>query len=715
MKSETEADKMGTNFRKMAKEMKVSSTEIATAAVTFYRQGLDDSAVNERLEWVTKYAKVANIAFDEAAELVTAATNSMSADIQGDVQRVVDVFLYLGDAAATSGEEIGKAMQKASASATQFGLSFEWLGAYIATVSEQTRQAPESIGNAFNTMMARMHSIKQNGFNSEDETKINDVAKALKGIDVQLMDSEGNWRKMSDIYADIADKWGELDDKQKSYIATTMAGTRQQNVFFALMNDMSKGLENGSRAWELYNGAMEAAGSATEKYAIWEESVAAAQGSLQASLESLYATLVNGEAIKTFYDILTGIVDGLNNLGGIGPIVVAVIGAIAATIVVMGHSAAVAAGETLTLAAAGQALSTAFSAHPVMLFATILLTLIGALGGVGAILDLLPDKAKQFDEALSNFDKHQTNVEKLKTLQENLGNSFDKVMSGAQMSAIEMSAYNSLLDQAAQISPNAKQAVDQLREGYLSEAEALAILNGELEKRIKHEEDLSMSEARKALNSISVNDDLKQNGQASSAFKRLEEYGYTGDNDSLGGALRNFQRAYSDMSERSRLQWKDLYVAMGKAKKLAFPNNDFHDNQESWGLVGTYLWSELYGDGGPEQYQKELEAELDRWTEITLQCLGNIDPIMRGIAQKQIKNIIMGEDGEIDYFDFSEKTRTSLQKYVNGFLAEAANALKEAPTEEMYQEVYDSFGFDASKLQFAHSVDFDEMGNAVYE
>lgn len=39
MKSESESNKMGENFRKIAKEMKVSSTEVAQAAVTFYRQG----------------------------------------------------------------------------------------------------------------------------------------------------------------------------------------------------------------------------------------------------------------------------------------------------------------------------------------------------------------------------------------------------------------------------------------------------------------------------------------------------------------------------------------------------------------------------------------------------------------------------------------------------------------------------------------------------
>jgi len=67
-KSENDATKMGQNFRNLAKEMKVTSTELSKAAVTFYRQGLNDSEVDDRLNWVTKYAKIANIDFETAAE-----------------------------------------------------------------------------------------------------------------------------------------------------------------------------------------------------------------------------------------------------------------------------------------------------------------------------------------------------------------------------------------------------------------------------------------------------------------------------------------------------------------------------------------------------------------------------------------------------------------------------------------------------------------------
>lgn len=333
-KSESEVNRLGQSYRTLSKTMKVSSTEIATAAVEFWRQGLSEGEVNERLTATIQYAKISAMEFDEAAELITAATNTMEVS----AQRVADVFAYLGDASASGPDEIGIAMQKASASAVEFGLTFEWLGAYIATISEQTRQAPEVIGTSINSIMARLHSIKAKGYNEEDETQINDVAKALGTIDVALLDNEGNWRAMSDIFSDIAAQWDTLDSKTKSYIATTLAGTRQQNSFFALMNDMAKGAEGGSRAYELYAGALNAAGTAAQKYAIWQDSVTAAQNRLTAALQSFYS-LLDAEWMKEFYNAMAALVEiitaGTDALGGWNLIIPAVAAGIVGLIAVV--------------------------------------------------------------------------------------------------------------------------------------------------------------------------------------------------------------------------------------------------------------------------------------------------------------------------------------------------------------------------------------------
>ena len=258
LKSEDDANKLSDSFRNMAHELSVSSNEIAEAATIFYRQGLDDGQVSERLQATIMYAKTAGVEAENAANKITSVINSISTDARGvemSAQRVADVFLYLGDNAASSGEEIGTAMQRSAALADTAGVSFEMLGAMIATVSERTRQDAGTIGTALNAIMSRLTSVKQKGYNEEDETKINDVAKALSRVNVQLTDGQGQWRRIEDIFMDVAKVWDTLDDKTQNYLATVMAGVRQQNVFRNLMADLSQVTEGNSRVMELYDGA----------------------------------------------------------------------------------------------------------------------------------------------------------------------------------------------------------------------------------------------------------------------------------------------------------------------------------------------------------------------------------------------------------------------------------------------------------------------------
>ena len=95
--SEDQAAILGQQYRDIAKEMKVSSTEIAEAAVEYWRQGLPADEVNDRLVQTIQYAKVSSLEFSESAELMTAATNAMGVS----AQRVADVWTYLGDASAS--------------------------------------------------------------------------------------------------------------------------------------------------------------------------------------------------------------------------------------------------------------------------------------------------------------------------------------------------------------------------------------------------------------------------------------------------------------------------------------------------------------------------------------------------------------------------------------------------------------------------------------
>ena len=457
----------------------------------FWRQGLPEDEVNSRLKSTIQYAKISGLEFAEAAELITAATNTM--EIRA--KRASDVFAYLGDASASGADEIGIAMQKASASAVEFGLSFEWLGAYIATISEKTRQAPEVIGTSINSIMARLHSIKAKGYNEDDATRINDVAKALSTIDVALMDSEGNWRDMSDIFDDIADKWDTLDSKTRSYIATTMAGTRQQNYFIALMNDMSKGIEGGSRAYELYAGAMNAAGTASQKYSVWQESVTAAQNRLTAALESFYS-LLDAEWMKGFYDGMAGLVEvitaGTDALGGwnilVPLIIVGVTGLIAviykAVVAIKAMMAAIAGGATFATAMTGGA----FAA--IAAIGTAIAALVTVIAG--AVSSTVEIEKIDYSATIESVTNYRERIGDLVAELEELGNK-------TSLTADEQKRADEIMTILSGTSLSMKTALEGGAEGFDTLGERAAAARGEVERTDQAIRSLNASDALQSL------------------------------------------------------------------------------------------------------------------------------------------------------------------------------------------------------------------------
>ena len=114
-------------YNNLAKEMKVLTSEVTSGAVEFYRQGLSQEEVMDRLRVTTMYSKVANLEFKQSAELLTATVNSMGIGIE----RAADVFTYLGDATATGADEIGIGFSKTSGAAAALGVEFEKVASWI--------------------------------------------------------------------------------------------------------------------------------------------------------------------------------------------------------------------------------------------------------------------------------------------------------------------------------------------------------------------------------------------------------------------------------------------------------------------------------------------------------------------------------------------------------------------------------------------------------
>lgn len=509
--TEEEANVMGRKFLDLAEKMSVSSVDIAKAATEYYRQGLGDEKVMERMTSTIQYAKISAIDFESAAKLITAATNAMG--ISGE--KAADVFAVLGDLSAAGADEIGTAMQKATAAAKQFGLSFEWLGAYIATVSEKTRLPAETVGTAMNTILARLHAIRSTGYNSDDETRLNDIAKALEKINVSLLDQYGNWRPFNEVLDDIAVQWHDLDDVTQSYIATTMAGVRQQNTFLNLMQDLANQTEGGSRAFELYAAAVNSAGAATQKYAIYQQSVQAAQDNMKNSLEEMYHALDASGALKSFYNIIAWFVDalasgtkvmgawnlkipimvmGLVSLSGIISKVVTGIKAIGAAIKahsLMGLSSAVSGGWVKALIAS------------LVLVVSAVTAIVGAIKNARDSIARARDTIVAFNETLQRTNQ---DMDSFKQLVDNL-KAVELSTDGTVKSTQE---YNAAMEALAKTSAGMRNELTNQEGKWIDVAEAIEKANAALEENARLNRDEAAVAGAKVLADDAMYSALKQ-------------------------------------------------------------------------------------------------------------------------------------------------------------------------------------------------------------
>ena len=678
MKTDAEVARLADTYRDLAADMSVSSLDMADAAIYFTRQGLGAAEIEKRLKNVTMYAKAANVEFKDASEIITAVVNSMglveqeAEDGREAAQRVADVFLNIGDHAATSGQEIGEAMQKAAASAGAFGVSMEWLASYIATVSETTRQEARTIGTAFNTIIARLHQIKQTGYNQEDETKVNDIAKALSKIDVVLMDQAGNWRDMEVILEEIAAKWGELDGKTKSYIATTMAGVKQQNVFLALMNDMSKGVEGNSRAFELHELAVNSDGVATQKYGVYLDSVTASQERLTVAQEKFYA-LLDSSVIKNWNNMLASIVnwitDATEAMSGLNIIIPLVAGGILLL------SAAI-----TKLNLASMTLATLWESHPILLAITGVIALTIAFTGLGAAIASTNEKSRDivtlFNNASDAIAESQEKIERYLSAQEKAADMFKAVGDKAYLTTEELKEYSSTLDEIAKISPIAENIVNQLREGFITQQEAAEKLNQELERLIENERLVSLTEGiKKYSNYVDSNNNRQSISKMlgwGDSFSLLTNPDYE---TLFASALSTEAYGYNNAADKAKYQFKyftedifkelqNMQVSMRESGVSATDRN---------GILADWFWHEMFGtydrtENPMEALVKQVNDEIDNAIDLISYDLNEVERIS---AKKMLTDLIFGDDNDLsidEYGSFSAKIAKFLTDvYRNGF------------------------------------------------
>ena len=328
-------------YNKMAQSLGTTTQEVINASKLYYQQGLTTTSVLKLTEETVKLATIAELDSADATEYLTTAMNGFKLSAE-ESTRVTDVWANLAAKTASDVDELAIAISKVASLAENAGMEIETASAFLNQMIETTREAPENLGTALKTIIARFQELKTSEEALSDGVDANKVERALKSAGVALRDVDGQFRDFDEVILELSSKWNILDRNTQRYIATIAAGSRQQSRFIAMVSDYEGLLRN-------VNYAYDSLGSADAQMAVFQEGLAASTNRLTAAWEGLYTSWSeSATVISKLIDAAAEFVSTLADLGAGASSVIAIFGVLTATI--LAKAAAMAINTTATTA-----------------------------------------------------------------------------------------------------------------------------------------------------------------------------------------------------------------------------------------------------------------------------------------------------------------------------------------------------------------------------
>ena len=298
------------DYAQMAQRLGQSTESAIRASSLFYQQGLDTAEALTLTEDTMKLATLAGLDFEKATSQMTAALRGFHMEMDQGAH-VTDVYSELAAHAAADVNGIAYAMSKTASIANSAGMSFENTAAFLTQMIETTQEAPENIGTAMKTIIARFTELKTNVAGTAEsefeDLDYNKVDKALKSVGISIKDATGQFRNLDEVFLELSQKWNTLDRNSQRYIATIAAGSRQQSRFIAMM-------ENYDRTMELIQTTQNSLGRSQEQFEKNADSLKFKVQELKTAWEQFRMSLADNAMFKKVVDMLTNIVNTINKL-----------------------------------------------------------------------------------------------------------------------------------------------------------------------------------------------------------------------------------------------------------------------------------------------------------------------------------------------------------------------------------------------------------------
>lgn len=330
-KTNTAINELSANLVNTAVDLRVSASEVGSAAADLYRQGLSDEEVSVRLEDVIKFSKVANITTEQASKILTTA---MSNGLVSSTEEAMDAMVALGDSAATTASEIAKGMQKSAGATKEAKVSYSELLTMLTIITSKTQLSGSEAGTTLRTLFNRLYKVSiGEDYTDDNNNRIaaTDATRALQSVGINMFDESGNFRGAYDILVDLASGWEGYNDTQRNVILQTIGAGRQSSNLATLLQGL--GEDDGELANKYIDLAENSDGVTDEKYQAYYNNLAAAMDNVKSSFDQLIEIFDFDDIAIGFLNFIAECIQGVTALGeatyNILPVVLTLGGAIA--------------------------------------------------------------------------------------------------------------------------------------------------------------------------------------------------------------------------------------------------------------------------------------------------------------------------------------------------------------------------------------------------
>lgn len=265
-----------------------SSSEVADAMTEMAKAGWDTNQILDGMEGVLDAAAASGENLATVSTIVADAITGFGLEA-ADSTRVADLLTQAANAGTIGINDLGESFKYIAPVANTMGFSIEDVTTAITALSTAGIKGSQA-GTSLRGVLTRM--VKPT----------DDVAAAMDELDISLTNSDGTFKSLDTILAEMRQSFSGMTDEQKAYYAAVLAGTEGQSGLLTLLNMTQEEYDEIAASMD------NAAGVADETAAVMQDNLQAKIEQLFGALESL-AIVIADNVIPALTDIVTKITE----------------------------------------------------------------------------------------------------------------------------------------------------------------------------------------------------------------------------------------------------------------------------------------------------------------------------------------------------------------------------------------------------------------------